>query len=201
MAGQNELGDLLIAKSLSRRLELAGGEGAPCIAPEIMPAIVLESDRPETSWLKQEYLGGVALAATAPAATNYAAIQLSLAAAVRTLTTVTAIHIQLLAAGDVIIGFGTTQSGIAVPTYARDSRRGTISLQTKAHTGSLSGVSLIGQPFARFVSAAATQITFEQPIVLHPGNFLTVQSSIDAVALGVVSFAFRERPINDAERP
>lgn len=67
MAVFNEIDEGGLNAVLTRRLGMPGGSPAPSLAPEIMPQLVLESDRPEWGWLKGEmrcsgyfYAGAVA---------------------------------------------------------------------------------------------------------------------------------------------
>ena len=56
MAVFNEIDEGGLNAILTRRLGMPGGSPAPSLAPEIMPQMVLENDRPEWGWLKGEML-------------------------------------------------------------------------------------------------------------------------------------------------
>lgn len=56
MAVFNEIDEGGLNGILTRRLGMPGGSPAPSLAPEIMPQLVLENDRPEWGWPKGEML-------------------------------------------------------------------------------------------------------------------------------------------------
>lgn len=59
MAIYNEILDGELNQLLVRRLGMHGGAPAPALFPEISPSLVLENDRPEWSFLKNERLFGI----------------------------------------------------------------------------------------------------------------------------------------------
>lgn len=67
MAVFNEIDEGGLNGILTRRLGMPGGSPAPSLAPEIMPDMTLENDRPEWGWLKGEMhcSGNVLVAAVA----------------------------------------------------------------------------------------------------------------------------------------
>jgi hypothetical protein len=58
MAQFNEISEGGLNQILNRRLAMEGYSPSPTLAPEVMPGLVLESDRPEWGFLKGEQLLG-----------------------------------------------------------------------------------------------------------------------------------------------
>lgn len=74
MAVFNEIDEGGLNAILTTRLGMPGGAPAPSLAPEIMPQLVLENDRPEWGWAKGE-MRCAGFFEVAPSAGNFSFVQ------------------------------------------------------------------------------------------------------------------------------
>ena len=167
MAHFDEIGEYGLSQVLAKRLTTPGGSVAPTVAPELFPALTLENDRPEWSFLKGENLCS-RYCTVAALAGNYSMVQLYLPTTARTVAVITAVDAN--SAGIQVgrlVGISGGLGGWAARTTANRDTRNTGSgssciLETNQN------VALPNNFGTLFYQAAAR--TWTQPIVLAPGG-------------------------------
>lgn len=198
----NEIQDVGIGQVLRRRLGvLASGSPAPAIAPEFMPTLCVENDRPEWHYLANSKLAG--------ATANVAAVvgQLSFVAVTNPAGSnglVVVEHALIVTPAGSSIQLLTTLSSFAgtpITPTVRDTRwivapQTTAGCFAQVTAGNVAG----GPPDARFAVFESTTTTeWDQPVILRPGSSFCVIHATNNVAITRVSVQWRERALVPGE--
>lgn len=194
MAQFNEIDEGGLNSILVRRLGMQTGSPAPTIAPELMPMLALENDRPEWGWPKGEMLcSGVFTTGTVVG--QYAIVNIvnptssGVIGVIRHVSNVTGEDFNVCR-----ISFGTQVMTAAVYAGVCDLRFRfrTMGLQTAVDnraTVANQGV---------FDTLVGLQHTFEGAIVLPPGSCVQLQSVNVGVAISA-NVRWYERPVQSGE--
>lgn len=168
---------------LRRTLGMKGvTEVAAELSPELSPVFVLETERPEWEFLKNEKLVGATFQKTGEVALA-SAVRLSNPAASGVVAVFSRMHINSAAAGIILWERNTDQGVLAslLPTVARDTRWE--ALTTSVLLQSVAAVGASGDSFGSTVNLANVPVEYVDSIVLTPGQQvqmtqLTVNTSI-----------------------
>lgn len=184
------------SRGLARILGLEEQDGVTTVAPELMPVLAIESDRPEWAFLKDEVLG-VGRTEVAAVANQTSFVQLFNPSGSNVL-----IVIEQIAVGAGVAAFARVRSHAAAlgattgDENFRDLRRrgNTGPLVAELRSGNqaaqLSGFAL---ETARIVASTYMPL-FSAPIVVSPGTGISVQSDAPATGVGLeVFFRWSER--------
>ncbi len=193
-------GDYSLSESVGKRLLTPGGAVAPGVAPELMPVLVLENDRPENMLLSYQRMFGRAANISAGGAGTRASVRL---VSVRSDLLITVDYITAQVAYQVGVergAIGSLPFGVAAAGIPRDTR---IAPQGTG-PGPTSSASIVTDntlgAITQLIHAGAANVPFTAPIVIGPGDILVVQAATDASALTAFSLQWRERKQNPSER-
>lgn len=195
MAQFNEIDEGGLNQLLVRRLGMKTGSPAPTIAPELMPNITLENDRPEWGYLKGEMW--CAGNFTVPlVAGQFGYVQFNNPVSSRSICTIR--HIENVFPGDVFVSraaystlaVGTTEyAGVCDLRF----RFRTMQLQTQRFN-----VAAVPADQGRFALLNGVNVKYDAPIVLTPGSLCRVEATTAAqdISFNVIWY---ERPASDGE--
>lgn len=191
----NELLAARFNEGLTALLGLGEQEGVRTVAPEVMPVVMMEGERPEHSYLKQERLAIGSVSGPADAA-NFTYVQLANPTGSNVILTLEQVIVQASVAATLFFGTTTTLLATAVGSGVRDSRWGTPAAPQQP-TGSVrtapnASGALIGGALGRYLVAANAPIALAIPFVISPG----FQFSINPAAINILvnaTFVWRER--------
>lgn len=200
--GFNLAGDQALDQVLVRRLLMPGGGVAATVAPELMPGIVLESDRPEYGYLRGEsrygYGGNVSAGgAGIRSSCSLMNVTTNMLVVLQSICLVTAsgsvqIRVRRQSPGTTIVG--ANDPGISLDTRAQGNVNNMRPSAANVNRNSTLASSAIG-----LVSLQPSGFEYSQPIMLGPGGWVTVQPDSDNVAITSFYFSWRERPLNPSE--
>lgn len=202
MAQYNEILTGALSQVLAKRLGMQTGTPAPTLAPEIMPVVSVEADRPEWKALANEGYFGAGGAVAAGGAGTFSRVLMINPASSGVIAVIEYITGQ--ATGGVLAELETTYTSAlhsAVQTVARDTRfrtgnavvpfkSATCGVFTKAD-GASYGTHII----ARWTGAAE----YTQPIILTPGCQLLISAVSANALISPWCLAWRERPAVQGE--
>jgi hypothetical protein len=189
-------GDFSLSESVGKRLLTPGGAVAPGVAPELMPVIVLENDRPENMLLSYQRMFGRSGSIAAGGLGTRTSVRLCNN---RPDTLVTVEFMTAQGAYDISTergALGALPFGTQVLGQPRDTRMGVTPNSTAIliTDNTLSGLT------TNFIHRGVANSYFETPIVLSPGDILVLQQAADVTALTNWSLQWRERRLNPSER-
>jgi hypothetical protein len=193
-------GDFSLSESVGKRLLTPGGAVAPGVAPELMPVIVLENDRPENMFLSYQRMFGRSTNLGAGGAGTRASVR------VCNLRPDMLITIEMAtAASDYQVtvergALGAIPFGTSVPGLPRDTR---IAPPGSALGTSSTAVVIQDNTLAALVTLlhrGTANIQWTTPVVIGPGDHFVLQAAADASALTNWSIHWRERRLNPSER-
>jgi len=196
----NQLGEYGLNQVIARRLTTPGPAPSPTVEPAIFPALVLENDRPEWSWLKGERLCSAAGSQGAVAG-QYAQAVINNPVGSNMIATID--YVYLLP--------GATQFGLYItpPAYAlapqvasvRDGRWSGTPLVPRAPTCTFAYSSSIGVPLEPIIFRCGPTLPVEytQPIIIPPGFTFLIHALAVNIALTAFSIAWRERTAQPGE--
>lgn len=203
MAMQNEVQVGRYQHLLERLLSMKGEIAQQQLAPEILPILVLESERPEWKALANERLcvGGAFAAATVG---QFSVVQLWNPAPARTLVVVDSLIVNPQQAGFILLSHWDTGasggSAVAGSRGFRDGRLPRGGASTAALTFGYTNAARPGTSIASLYFSAAPFNSQVIPLsfVLTPGRGLAVESVVVNNAISAY-FNWRERKIEDSE--
>lgn len=190
-----------LGQLLTKRLTTPGNAVAPAVAPELMPMIGLEVDRPEWGFLKGELRYGAYVSVAAAGAGQYARIYLRNPSDSRLIITLEQFS-PGASTGVLLATF--FPDGLITPTLATQTRgRPRDTRQRRgAASGALVEYGTDGTPDpsagAFTVHYQLTTEYFKQPIVIAPGGALEMLYQVVNTAINVV-LQWRERPAEPGE--
>lgn len=196
MALYNEILVGELGEVLNRRLAMKAGNPAPSLAPEIMPVLGLEMDRPEWHWLGRSLLWGCGGLKTAVAG-NRTVAQLRNPLGTNVIAVVERVSVETNATSPVYMDLSNVDiAGSLTQTETPRRRDGRIpELQEPACTVGMGAqvAALIPTPLHIF-HAPAGQFSpaFESPVILTPGRSLLLECTIVAIILKM-TIQWRER--------
>lgn len=198
----NEVLDGQLNEILSRRLNMQGGAPAPGLTPEIFPALILEADRPEWGWLKQEQRFGLQ-ATVLGAASNVSSIRLRNPTGSNILGVVSKIKLVSIEGGavNVFMSLGNAQlalaNGFGTPRDTRWLNAASLAQgRFSMLLASTSATDFSPNGLAVWRFAAADQ--WDTEIVLAPTGMIDIQSANDDVDM-TVCFEWTERRAQPGE--
>lgn len=193
-----------INQAVSRRLNLTGGAAVPTVMPELSIGMILENDRPEWGYLKQEIPFARTVAAAASGAGAYSGCEIWNPTGSGLIVVLKLITISAQSAGGVRAGVSLSTavpSGTAIVGVSRDTRYGSaasipnsrvIVTSTNTYTSPASLPNLIG-------TAALERLDYDEPIILGPGGTFYVIGDTANTALSRVNFSWTERKAQPGE--
>lgn len=195
MSGEwNEILEGGLNQALAKRLGMQTGSPSPVIMPEMGAALVLENDRPEWAWLKQDiYCSARSSQAAVAAQFTIAALcnptGSGIVAVVELIETTPAASTGLIKVRD-----GGAVAGTLVTSAVRDARgipiggtaRGACVMTVSTLAGATPEAAVAWFP-------ASASYAFAQPIVLRPGSHVLVELATANIASNSVAFHWHER--------
>lgn len=201
----DQIGDPSLSEGLGRRFMTPGGAVAPSLAPEIMPVVVLENDRPEYRVLEGGGIFARGVSVPAGGAGNRSGV-LVYPTSPDTLVVIERID-WLVGSGQLrlnIMNFGpppaTLPFGTVVRGTTRDTRQGTVGSPrtSNAAVWTDNTAAAISPSSNLWIGAASGSMN--AAIVLAPYTALYAFPDADNVAITYFSAFWRERKLNPSER-
>jgi hypothetical protein len=194
MAQFNEIDEGGLNSILVRRLAMKTGTAAPTIAPEIMPDLTLESDRPEWGFLKGEMLCSGAFEQLLVAGT-FSVLTIRNPTGSGILTTISRIQNTGTAAFRVVrIAFGTEAMTTTAYAGVQDLRFRFRTMSTQTATSTPAAVANQGV----FAILDTGFRVFPEYLVLPPGSAVQLQAITLATDLKA-EVSWYERPVQSGE--
>lgn len=180
MAVFNEIDEGGLNAILTRRLGMPGGSPAPSLAPEIMPQMVLENDRPEWGWLKGEMRCAGSFFSAALIG-NRSMVQLYNPPSSQSIVTIdyienitgNDIEVHRAAVSQLIGGGSTLYAGVCDLRF----RFRTMQLQTTSHQAGMVATQ------GTFAYLNSTLHPFEGDIIMPPNSLVFVTAASDNQAI------------------
>lgn len=201
MAIWNEILEGGLNQLLAKRLGMQVGSPTPAVSPEMQASLVLENDRPEWSYYKQELLMS-GRAAVAAVAAQFSFVALSNPANSNVLCVVTEVRTRLGASNGFMRLRNFTAAGAPATPSVRDGRQIAPFPSTAARgacnltAGTAAAAS--PEPVLWYPQATLLDI-WENAIILRPSQQLEIIHEVAFTALPDVGMTWRERGANSGE--
>jgi hypothetical protein len=195
-------GDWSLSEAVGKRLLTPGGAVSPGVAPELMPVLVLENDRPENMLLSYQRLFGRSATVSAGGAGTRASVRLvnnraDTLVVVSLVGSTSAFQMGVERGALGTLPFGSLGTAAGLPRDTRIQPPGTAIAGIS--TATLVSDNTLGASSARLHGGGAGTY-FTTPIILGPADMLFIQASSDATALNDYSIQWMERRLNPSER-
>lgn len=191
MAQFNEISEGGLNQILNRRLAMEGYSPSPTLAPEVMPGLVLESDRPEWGWLKGEQLLGFSQSLAAGGAGFFGQAWFTNPARSNTIVVIERISAHTTGNHAIVRIAQSVDAGSVVGTLQnntwRDTRwgiQGILAIRTVVTT--------LPALTYRTLAQVTPSFPYDEPIVLGPGTTCHIYGETAATAFAF-SLAWTER--------